>query len=136
LSLFVWAQAYKLESNPIFETFPYRAQSPTSRKYREFKNEADIWDEVEAISELAETSKTRTMGQLLFDLVPLFASPPLLFEDWMMDIMNEFHWINNWNISPGNLDDISAHRLDCWTAIENEMNQIKKYETEKSQNSE
>lgn len=136
MSLYVWAQAYKLESNHIFELFPYKAQSPITRKYREFKNEADVWYEVDAISELAETSKTRTMGQLLYDLVPLFASPSLLFEDWMVDIMNEYHWIKNWNVSPGNLDDISARRLDCWSIIENELAQIKKYETEKSKNRE
>ena len=72
------------------------------------------------------------MGQLLYDLVPLFASPSLLFEDWMVDIMNEYHWIKNWNISPGTLDDISAFRLDCWTIIENELNQINRNESKKN----
>ena len=136
MSLFVWASAYQLEPIQIFEKFPYKAQSPITREYRVFNNEADIWYEVDAISELAETSKTRTMGQLLFDLVPLFASPSKLYEDWMADAMNEFHWIKNWNVSPGNLDDISAHRLDCWTIIENELKQIDKYENEKSRQSE
>tara|TARA_R110002020_G_scaffold52609_1_gene147636 strand:+ start:1691 stop:1912 length:222 start_codon:yes stop_codon:yes gene_type:complete len=72
------------------------------------------------------------MGNLLYDLVPLFASPPLFFESWMVEIMNEYHWIKNWNISPGNLDDISAFRLDCWTIIENELNQINKNESKKN----
>ena len=72
------------------------------------------------------------MGQLLYDLVPLFASPSLLFEDWMVDIMNEYHWIKNWNISPRTLDDISAFRLDCWTIIENELNQINRNESKKN----
>ena len=132
MSLFVWINAHKIETNPAFNTFPYIAQSPISKELREFKNEADVWEEVEAISELAMTSKTRTMGQLLFDLVPLFASPLYLFDEWMRDIYNEFHWIKNWNVSPGNLDDISARRLDCWTLIENELSQIRKYESEKN----
>jgi len=72
------------------------------------------------------------MGNLLYDLVPLFASPTLFFESWMVEIMNEYHWIKNWNISPGNLDDISAFRLDCWTIIENELNQINKNESKKN----
>lgn len=114
-----------------FLEFPYMAQSPISAEFEEFKNEADIWKEVEAIAELAKTSKTRTMGHLLYDLVPLFASPPLLVKDWMVDIMNEYHWIKNWNISPGNLDDISAFRLDCWTVIENELTQIQMNERNK-----
>ena len=43
--------------------------------------------------------------------------------------MNEFHWIKEWNVSPGNLNDISAFRLDCWTVIENELTQIKNKES-------
>ena len=132
MSFFVWATYYSLEPVERFESFPYNAQSPISLKYKEFKNEANIWEEVEAIAELANTSKTRTMGQLLYDLVPLFASPSFFTEDWIIDIMNEYHWVQNWNISPGNLDDISAFRLDCWTIIENELNQIKKHESKKN----
>ena len=123
---------YNLEAIDRFSEFPYKAQSPISTKFKEFKNEADIWKEVEAIAELANTSKTRTMGNLLYDLVPLFASPPFFIQDWMVDIMNEYHWIKDWNISPGNLDDISAFRLDCWTIIENELNQINKNESKKN----
>ena len=132
MSFFVWASYYKLEPIERFEKFPYKAQSPLSVKQKEFKNEANIWEEVEAIAELAKTSKTRTMGQLLYDLVPLFASPSFFTEDWIIDIMNEYHWVQNWNISPGVLDDISAFRLDCWTIIENELNQIKKHESKKN----
>ena len=134
MSFFVWASYYKLEHIERFEQFPYTAQSPLNGNYREFKNEANIWEEVEAIAELATTSKTRTVGQLLYDLVPLFASPNFFTKDWMLDIMNEYHWIKNWNISPGNLDDVSAFRLDCWSIIENELNQINKIESKKDGN--
>ena len=133
MSFFVWAAYYSLEPVERFESFPYNAQSPISLKYKEFKNEANIWEEVEAIAELAKTSKTRTMGHLLYDLVPLFASPSFFTEDWIIDIMNEYHWVQNWNISPGNLDDVSAFRLDCWTIIENELNQINKNESIKNE---
>ena len=131
MSLFIWFNYYGIDQVEQFEKFPYKAQSPLTQEYINFLEEADIWKEVEAIAELAETSKTRTMGQLLFDLVPLFASPSRLFRSWMVDIVNEYHWIKNWNVSPGNLDDVSAFRLDCWTIIENEMNQIKNLEREK-----
>jgi len=132
LSFFVWASYYKLEPIERFEKFPYKAQSPLTVKLKEFKNGANIWEEVEAISELAKTSKTRTIGQLLYDLVPLFASPSFFNSNWMFDIMNEYHWIKNWNISPGNLDDVSAFRLDCWTIIDNEMNKIEEQERKKN----
>jgi len=71
------------------------------------------------------------MGHLLYDLAPLFTSPLFFIEDWMVDVMNEYHWIKNWNISPGSLDDISAFRLDCWSVIENELNQIQTNERNK-----
>lgn len=132
MSFFVWASYYKLEPIERFEKFPYKAQSPLNVKLKEFKNEANIWEEVEAISELAKTSKTRTIGQLLYDLVPLFASPNFFVNNWMFDIINEYHWIKNWNISPGNLDDVSAFRLDCWTIIDNEMNKIEEQERKKN----
>ena len=132
MSFFVWASYYKLEPIERFEKFPYKAQSPLTVKQKEFKNEANIWEEVEAISELAKTSKTRTIGQLLYDLVPLFASPNFFVNNWMFDIINEYHWIKNWNISPGNLDDVSAFRLDCWTIIDNEMNKIEEQERKKN----
>ncbi len=132
MSFFVWASYYKLEPIERFEKFPYKAQSPLTVKLKEFKNGANIWEEVEAISELAKTSKTRTIGQLLYDLVPLFASPSFFNSNWMFDIMNEYHWIKNWNISPGNLDDVSAFRLDCWTIIDNEMNKIEEQERKKN----
>ncbi len=132
MSFFVWASYYKLEPIERFEKFPYKAQSPLTTKWKKFKNEANIWEEVEAISELAKTSKTRTIGQLLYDLVPLFASPDFFTKDWMLDIMNEYHWIKNWNVSPGYLDNISAFRLDCWSIVENEFNQINKSESQKN----
>ena len=132
MSLFVWLSYYRAEPIERFEQLPYTTQSPLSYEQKEFIDGADIWEEVEAIAELAETSKTRTIGHLLYDLVPLFASPNFFIEDWMIDLMNEYHWISNWNISPGNLDDVSAFRLDCWSIIENELNQIKLHESKKS----
>tara|TARA_X000001388_G_C2214481_1_gene116569 strand:+ start:664 stop:1065 length:402 start_codon:yes stop_codon:yes gene_type:complete len=129
LSFYVWASYFNLEPIDHFKKLPYNAQSPITQKYILFRKEADIWSEVNAISELAKTSKTRTMGQMLFDLIPLFASPNFFEEHWIIEIMNEYHWVKNWNVSPGNLDNISAFRLDCWTIIENELNQIRKVES-------
>ncbi len=129
MSFYVWISYYKLQSVEQFKKLPYVAQSPLSLDYINFKDEADIWKEVEAISELAKTSQNRTMGQFMYDLIPLFASPLFFEKQWMVEIMNEYHWIKNWNVSPGNLDDISAFRLDCWTIIENEINQINKHES-------
>ena len=113
-----------------FQVFPYQVQSPLSGELVLISSMADIWSEVEAIAELAKTSKKRTIGHLLFDLVPLFACPTKFAEDWMIDMLNEHHWITNWNISPGNLDSILADRIESWTIIENELSQVKRNESE------
>jgi len=131
LSFYVWANFYGLDPIPRFETMPYGAQSPLTGANLNVLGEADIWEEVEAIAELAKTSKTRTTGQLLYDLVPMFASPTFFTEEWIIDVMNEYHWVKDWHVSPGMLDDVSAFRLDCWTVIENETNQIIKLEKQK-----
>ena len=131
MSFHVWASYYRLDPNPRF-TMPYTAQSPLTGEMKSYLGEADIWEEVEAVAELAKTSKTRTTGQLLYDLVPMFACPTFFTEDWIADMINEYHWVKDWHVSPGKLDDISAFRLDCWTVIENEMNQIATVEKEKN----
>jgi len=63
-------------------------------------------------------------------LVPLFADINYLIDPWMWDMIQEYNYITRFNISLGNLDDVSAHRLDCFTIIENELNNIAKYEKE------
>ena len=128
MSFYVWAKHYRLQNIELFARFPYTAQAPISGNYIDFKCKKDIWDEVENISLIAEKSKTRTIGRMLYDLVPLFSNPNHLIKEWMDDAYNEFYWIKNWNISAGNLDDISADRLDCWTIIENEIKEIEKKE--------
>jgi hypothetical protein len=45
-------------------------------------------------------------------------------------MIQEYNYVNRFNVSLGNLDDASAHRLDCFTIIENELNNIAKYEKE------
>jgi hypothetical protein len=48
----------------------------------------------------------------------------------MWGMIQEYNYVTRFNVSLGNLDDVSAHRLDCFTIIENELNNIAKYEKE------
>jgi hypothetical protein len=48
----------------------------------------------------------------------------------MWEMIQEYNYVNRFNVLLGNLDDVSAHRLDCFTVIENELNNIAKYERE------
>jgi|TARA_A100001391_G_scaffold185552_1_gene154194 hypothetical protein len=79
----------------------------------------DIWN---IIDKVCEPSEHYTDGQILYYTVPFFADCSYLLESWHYDMINEYNYIKRFNISLGKLDDISAHRLDCFTIIDNEMN--------------
>lgn len=125
----VWFTYFKPSANTRF-SLPYVCQSPISYKRREFNSLDDIWDEIDKINEVnAKTS--RTIGQDLFHLIPLFTDPYYIIEGWMIDMINEFNMVKNFNISLGVLDSISADRLNCFTIIQNEYNSITQYEAKK-----
>jgi hypothetical protein len=60
----------------------------------------------------------------------LFADCNHLIDPWMWDKIQEYNYVTRFNVSLGTIDDVSAHRLDCFTIIENELNNIAKYERE------
>jgi len=116
---------YKPSQNGQFR--PYSARSPVDNKRRRYESVEDILDEVDS---LEEQNKKWPTGQYLYLLVPLFADVNYLIDTWMWDMIQEYNYVTRFNVSLGNLDDVSAHRLDCFTIIENELNNIAKYEKE------
>lgn len=114
-------------------SLPYTAVSPLTYKKREYKTSEDIWSEIDEIAEVnARTS--RSIGQDLFHLIPLFTNPEYILEEWQSVVINEFNMCKNFNVSLGNLDDISAFRLQCFSIIQNEFNAIAEYENKKDGN--
>lgn len=105
--------------------------SPLTYEEREFKTIDDVWDEIEAIAEVNERT-SRSIGQDLFHLIPLFADPKMILEEWHIEVINEFNMTKNFNISLGVLDEISADRLDCFTIINNEYNSIAEFDRNKN----
>jgi len=116
---------YKPSQNGQFR--PYSARSPVNNKRRRYESVEDILNEVDL---LEEQNKKWPTGQYLYLLVPLFADINYLIDPWMWEMIQEYNYITRFNVSLGNLDDVSAHRLDCFTIIENELNNIAKYEKE------
>ena len=109
-------------------SLPYTTSSPLTYLKREYKTIDDIWSEIEDIAEV--NSKTsRTLGQDLFHLIPLFTDPTYIIEDWHIEVLNEFNMCKNFNISLGVLDNISARRLEHFSIIQNETNAIQAYES-------
>ena len=116
---------YKPSQNGQFR--PYSARSPVNNKRRRYESVEDILNEIDL---LEEQNKKWPTGQYLYLLVPLFADINYLIDPWMWEMIQEYNYITRFNVSLGNLDDVSAHRLDCFTIIENELNNIAKYEKE------
>ena len=59
--------------------------------------------------------------------VPLFGDVNYFIEDWMWDMIQEYNWVAKFNLSLGDLDTVSTHRLDCFTLIDNEIINAKNY---------
>jgi len=79
----------------------------------------DIWSIIDGI---CEPSKDFTDGQILYHSVPFFADCNQIVEPWMMEMINEYNYTTRFNVSLGELNSISAHRLDCFSIIDREIN--------------
>lgn len=119
MSLAVWVWLMP-DSDTCFikRSLPYTARSPILNIDVHYETEKDIEDE---INRLAKNNKKFPTGQWMFLFVPLWADIDFFIEPWMWDMIQEYQWMKNFNISLGELDQVSAHRLDCFTIIEKEI---------------
>ena len=110
------------EPRDVYRCLPYTVvRLPVTYKHDSVRvqTKEDIWN---IIDEICKPSEKFTDGQALFHTVPFFADCNQIVEPWMMEMINEFNYVTRFNISLGNLDDISAHRLDCFSIIDMEIN--------------
>ena len=131
LAFCVWWNFY---SDPHFVSpysLPYNEVSPVDYKRREYGNMDDVWSEIDKIMEV-NSRVSRTIGQDLFHLVPLFTDPDYLIEDWQLEVINEYNIVQNFNVSLGVLDDVPNNRLNCFSVINREYNAIKEMEQKKN----
>jgi len=92
-----------------------------------FESVDDIWNEIEKIANV-NSRTSRSIGQDLFHLIPLFSDPDYIIENWHLEVINEFNLCKNFNISLGILECISSFKLQCFSLIQNEFNAIAQYE--------
>ena len=123
MSLAVWCLQFGTpEPRDIYRSLPYTvAKLPVTYKHDPVRVETveDIWD---IIDEICEPSKEFTDGQTMFHTVPFFADCNHIIEEWMVQMITEYNYVTRFNISMGELDSISTHRLDCFSIIDKEMN--------------
>ena len=124
----------------MYRTLPYTTQAVVNidGKYPEIriKTVDDIWDQVEKLCEenkkFSDGNNKFTDGQNLYHQIPLFADPDKLVSSWMWDMINEYNYVKRFNISLGELDNVSAHRLDCFSIIDKEIMACQKFEQSKN----
>jgi hypothetical protein len=122
------------EPRDIYRSLPYTvAKLPVTYKHDPVRVETidDIWD---IIDEICKPNERYTDGQILFHSVPFFADCNLLLEDLMIEMINEYNYITRFNVSLGELDNISTNRLDCFTIIDNEINACTQEKAKKEAN--
>lgn len=88
--------------------------NPYLKKKLEFASIDDIWNEIKLITESTKFS----IGQQLFYLLPLFANPIYILNDGYFNLINEYHYVTEYNIPLGNnLDNTDADKLVMFNII-------------------
>lgn len=115
----------------MYQVLPYTvSQLPVKYNHDPVRIEAvgDIWA---IVDEVCKPEKDWTDGQILYHMVPFFADCGLLIEPWMNEMINEYNYVTRFNISMGELDQVSAHRLDCFSIIDKEINACMNFKAKK-----
>tara|TARA_B100000965_G_C19582504_1_gene754248 strand:+ start:1808 stop:2194 length:387 start_codon:yes stop_codon:yes gene_type:complete len=112
--------------------FPYKRQSPITKRLKTYKNIEQVWEEIYALIKKWKGSKY-TLGRNLYFHLPLFMDPK-----WIIDLddnvlLKEYHLIKEFNLPLAkDLDSADARRIEIFDIISTEINQIKNYMSEKN----
>tara|TARA_R100000234_G_C4967485_1_gene164640 strand:+ start:302 stop:706 length:405 start_codon:yes stop_codon:yes gene_type:complete len=130
LSSYVWFSRYGF---PHFDKeFPYKRQSPVTKRTRTYKDEKDVLHEIDRMFDKFTDSKF-SIGRNLYFMLPLFCDPKILYEDWIKEIVKQYNIVNNLNIPIArSLEEADSYIVDNFLIINNELNSIREYEVEKN----
>lgn len=112
--------------------FPYKRQSPVSKKVKTYENIEQVWEE---ITELVEgwTDSKFSLGRNLYFHLPLFMNPKWIIDNEDGTLLREYQWIKEFNIPLAqDLDSADASKIEIFDVIRNEINAIKLYMSEKN----
>ena len=77
-------------------------------------------------------SQSRSAGQELYYLLPLFANPKYILDEHHFSLINEYHYVKDYNIPLGkSLNETDALKLDYFTIIKNELASVIRHKQEK-----
>tara|TARA_R110002020_G_scaffold138134_4_gene307932 strand:+ start:2060 stop:2458 length:399 start_codon:yes stop_codon:yes gene_type:complete len=126
----VWFSNYGLPQSSF--KFPYSAQSPISGKKVTYESEKRIYEEVGELLRQRE-GKSYSIGQSLYYQLPFFCNPGDFISQWCWDMITDYFSVKKFNIPLGkDLDSVNPWMLDCFSVIENEINNITLHERDKN----
>ena len=129
LSMYVWFSSLGFPHNTL--QFPYKRQSPITKRNKDYCNLKEVEDEIINLSDTFKDSKF-TIGRNLYFIAPLFSNPRWFIDEEYIELIREFNYMKNYNIPIAtNLNDADSYKLDCFDIIQKEITAIQQYLGEK-----
>ena len=101
--------------------FPYKRQSPLTKKVKTYENLEQVWEEIEMLVDSWKESQF-SLGRNLYFHLPLFMNPQWIVDIEYQMILKEYNWIKDFNIPLANtLDEVIACKLDEFDVINSEI---------------
>ena len=130
LSMYVWFSQMGFPHNTL--EFPYKRQSPITKKNKEYESIEDVINELYALVDTFADSDF-SLGRNLYFYIPLFAKPEWFITEEHREIMKEYNYMKNYNLPLAtSLDQADSYKLDMFDIINNELNAVKQYLGEKN----
>ena len=130
LSMYVWFSQMGFPHNTL--EFPYKRQSPITKKNKEYESIEDVINELYALVDTFADSDF-SLGRNLYFYIPLFAKPEWFITEEHSEIVKEYNYMKNYNLPlASSLDQADSYKLDMFDIINNELNAVRQYLGEKN----
>ena len=127
--MYVWFSQLGFPHSSL--TFPYKRQSPITKKTNEYKSLEEVEAELLELVETFTDSKF-TLGRNLYFYVPLFADPKWFADPEAVRMIKEYNYMKNYRIPIAkSLDEADSFKLEMFDIINNELAAITQYMGEK-----
>ena len=111
--------------------FPYKRQSPLTKRVKTYKNIEQVWEEIILLVDQWKDSNF-SLGRNLYFHLPLFMNPRWIVNQDDNILLKEYSWIKEFNIPLAkDLDSADANKIEIFDIIKNEIGSIKLYMSEK-----
>ena len=112
--------------------FPYKRQSPLTKRVKTYKNIEQVWEEIELLVDKWKDSQF-SLGRNLYFHLPLFMNPQWIVNNEDNILLKEYNWVKEFNIPLAkDLDSADANKIEIFDIIRSEINELKPYMSEQN----